>query len=46
LEGVVARLIIFVLSNVEKYPQRELPDIPIACRLSGFEPCTIEEGSC
>ncbi|MEN8218838.1 MAG: methionine synthase [Pseudomonadota bacterium] len=30
---------------VEKYPPRKLPDIPIACRLSGLEPCTIEKDS-
>ena len=30
---------------VEQYPPRQLPDIPIACRLSGLEPCTIEKDS-
>ena len=35
-----------IKAAVEKYPPRQLPDISIACRLAGLEPCTIEEGSC
>ncbi len=35
-----------IKAAVEKYPPRKLPDIPIACRISGLELCTIEEGSC
>ncbi|RKZ75648.1 MAG: methionine synthase [Gammaproteobacteria bacterium] len=34
-----------IKAAVEKYPPRKLPDIPIACRLAGLEPCTIDEGS-
>ncbi len=30
---------------VEKYSPRQLPEIPIACRLSGLEPCTIDKDS-
>ena len=30
---------------VEKHPPRQLPEIPIACRLSGLEPCTIKKDS-
>jgi 5-methyltetrahydrofolate--homocysteine methyltransferase len=30
---------------VEKYPPRQLPQIPIACRLAGLEPCTIDKDS-
>jgi 5-methyltetrahydrofolate--homocysteine methyltransferase len=34
-----------IKTAVEKYPPRKLPEIPVACRLSGLEPCTIEKGS-
>ncbi len=34
-----------IKAAVEKFPPRQLPDIPIACRLSGLEPCTIEKDS-
>jgi len=34
-----------IKAAVEKYPPRQLPDIPIACRLAGLEPCTIDESS-
>ena len=30
---------------VIKHPARKLPDIPVACRLSGLEPLTIDENS-
>ncbi len=34
-----------IKAAVEKFPPRQLPDIPIACRLSGLEPCTITKDS-
>jgi 5-methyltetrahydrofolate--homocysteine methyltransferase len=34
-----------IKAAVEKFPPRQLPDIPIACRLSGLEPCTIQKDS-
>ena len=30
---------------VSKYPPRKIPDVPVACRLSGLEPCVIDEAS-
>ncbi len=35
-----------IKAAVEKVSPRQLPDIPIACRLAGLEPCTIDESSC
>ena len=34
-----------IKAAVEQYAPRKLPEIPIACRLSGLEPCTIDENS-
>ncbi|MFK5969859.1 MAG: methionine synthase [Candidatus Marithrix sp.] len=34
-----------IKTAVEQYASRKLPEIPIACRLSGLEPCTIDENS-
>jgi 5-methyltetrahydrofolate--homocysteine methyltransferase len=34
-----------IKAAMEKIPPRKLPDIPVACRLSGLEPCTIEADS-
>jgi len=34
-----------IKAAVEKYPPRKLPNIPVVCRLSGLEACTIEKGS-
>jgi len=34
-----------IKAAVDQHPPRKLPDIPIACRLSGLEPCTIETDS-
>ncbi len=34
-----------IKAAVDKFPPRQLPDIPIACRLSGLEPCTITKDS-
>ncbi len=34
-----------IANAVAKYPPRPLPDIKVACRLSGLEPFTIEEDS-
>ncbi len=31
---------------VEGLAPRQLPDIEVACRLSGLEPCTITKDSC
>ena len=28
-----------------KHPPRKIPDVPVACRLSGLEPCVINEAS-
>ncbi|MDM8559892.1 methionine synthase [Candidatus Parabeggiatoa sp. HSG14] len=34
-----------IKAAVEKYPPRKLPEIPVACHLSGLEPCTIDKES-
>ncbi|HFD31761.1 MAG TPA: methionine synthase [Gammaproteobacteria bacterium] len=34
-----------IADAVSKYPPRKIPDIPVACRLSGLEPCNINEDS-
>jgi 5-methyltetrahydrofolate--homocysteine methyltransferase len=34
-----------IAEAVSKYPPRKIPDIPVACRLSGLEPCVINEDS-
>jgi 5-methyltetrahydrofolate--homocysteine methyltransferase len=34
-----------IKAAVEKISPRKLPEIPVACRLSGLEPCTIESDS-
>lgn len=34
-----------IKAAVEKYPPRQVPTIPKACRLAGLEPCTIAEDS-
>jgi 5-methyltetrahydrofolate--homocysteine methyltransferase len=34
-----------IADGVEKHSPRLLPDIPKACRLSGLEPCTIDQDS-
>jgi len=34
-----------IQAAVKKHAPRKLPEIPIACRLSGLEPCTIEKDS-
>jgi 5-methyltetrahydrofolate--homocysteine methyltransferase len=43
--GTTPDFIRAIKAAVEKYPPRKLPDIPVVCRLSGLEPCTIEKGS-
>ncbi len=34
-----------IAKAVSKYPPRKIPDIPVECRLSGLEPCNINEDS-
>ena len=34
-----------IAEAVSKYPPRELPTIPVECRLSGLEPCNINQDS-
>jgi 5-methyltetrahydrofolate--homocysteine methyltransferase len=34
-----------IAEAVSKYPPRKIPDVPVACRLSGLEPCVIDEAS-
>jgi len=34
-----------IANAVSQYPPRQIPDIPVECRLSGLEPCNIKEDS-
>ncbi|MEJ2141607.1 MAG: methionine synthase [Gammaproteobacteria bacterium] len=34
-----------IADAVSKYPPRQIPDVPVECRLSGLEPCNIAEDS-
>jgi len=34
-----------IADAVSKYPPRKIPDLPVECRLSGLEPCNINEDS-
>jgi 5-methyltetrahydrofolate--homocysteine methyltransferase len=34
-----------IAEAVSKYPPRQLPEVPVECRLSGLEPCNIAEDS-
>ena len=34
-----------IADAVAKYPPRKIPVVPVACRLSGLEPCVIDENS-
>ena len=43
--GTTPDYICTIKAAVEQYAPRKLPEIPIACRLSGLEPCTIDENS-
>ncbi|SQH75334.1 homocysteine-N5-methyltetrahydrofolate transmethylase, B12-dependent [Shewanella benthica] len=43
--GTTPEHIRVIREAVIKYPARPLPDIPVACRLAGLEPLTIDENS-
>ncbi|NLD14697.1 MAG: methionine synthase [Gammaproteobacteria bacterium] len=43
--GTTPQHIAAIAEVVAKYPKREIPDIPKACRLSGLEPFTIDRNS-
>ena len=43
--GTTPEHIRVIREAVIKHPARPLPDIPVACRLSGLEPLTIDENS-
>ena len=43
--GTTPAHIKLIAEAVAKYPPRVVPDIPVACRLSGLEPCVINEDS-
>ncbi len=34
-----------IAEAVSKYPPRQIPDVPVECRLSGLEPCNINPDS-
>ena len=34
-----------IADAVSKYPPRKIPEVPVACRLSGLEPCNITDDS-
>ncbi|MCW9023204.1 MAG: homocysteine S-methyltransferase family protein, partial [Gammaproteobacteria bacterium] len=34
-----------IAEAVKEFPPRQVPDVPVACRLSGLEPCNIDENS-
>ncbi len=34
-----------IAEAVKNYPPRQIPDVPVECRLSGLEPCNIGEDS-
>jgi len=34
-----------IADAVKKYPPRKIPDVPVKCRLSGLEPCNIDDNS-
>ncbi|MFK5914370.1 MAG: methionine synthase [Woeseiaceae bacterium] len=43
--GTTPAHIAAIAKAVSKYPPRKIPDVPVACRLSGLEPCVINETS-
>lgn len=43
--GTTPTHIKLIAEAVAKYPPRKIPDVPVACRLSGLEPCVINEDS-
>lgn len=43
--GTTPAHIKLIAEAVSKYPPRKIPDVPVACRLSGLEPFNIDENS-